>query len=581
METSSAAAAAATTLADSLLEDLDDLSDVNIEENDQQEEEECQYNGSDTYLTKDKNDGRMMELDNEQQQQEEESGALYHHQEKKQPTRLLLLEDTKLQHHLELLRQLGRQQQKMSNLQNDNHNNNNNNNEMDNSYQLIVTSNKFLSQLTNEYQRAYSTLCRAYHPKFPELEELILDAKKFRQTVSIIGNQEMDMTKIINEELASILSSNQIITISVAGSTTSGRTLSTEEWAIVQSSCLYMDRVESVQRELSTFLEQKMESLAPNVCAIVGPTLAARLLGLAGGIGELANLPACNLQVLGQLKHSALSRAGLSTYHTRPHMGILAECDIIQRCPTHLQRRALKLVASKVVLAARCDYIHAETGRPHSTTTTTTTTTAGQPQPQQRQQAAVAQQFLREISTKITKWDEPDKAPVIKALPKPDMETKRRRGGKRIRKLKEQFEASDMLKQANKRAFSKNVGEYGDDAMGLTLGMLEMKEGGTGTNNTLRQPIEKRKIRQANTKASRKRAASNSSTPYPTPPGFAATSSIGGRNSSSGLASSMVFTPVQGLELINPDANKERVREANRKWFSETTGFLSALPRNT
>jgi U4/U6 small nuclear ribonucleoprotein PRP31 len=572
---------------------------VNIEENDQQEEE-YHYNGSntttnqtihyeklDTYITKEKNDGGMMELDNEQQEEdEEESGALNHHQEKKQPTRPLLLEDTKLQHHLELLRQLGRQQQqqKISNLQNDNHNNNNNNNnvhknkiddEMNNSYQLIVTSNKFLSQLTNEYQRAYSTLCRAYHPKFPELEELIVDPKKFRQTVSIIGNQEMDMTKIINEELANILSSNQIITISVAGSTTSGRNLSTAEWAIVESSCIYMDRVEEVKKELSTFLEQKMESLVPNVCAIVGPTLAARLLALAGGIGELAKLPACNLQVLGQLKHSALSRAGLSTYHTRPHMGILAECDIIQRCPIHLQRRALKLVASKIVLAARCDYIHVETGR-------RTTTTAADHHQQQQQQAAVAQQFLREISTKIAKWEEPDKAPVIKALPKPDMETKRRRGGKRIRKLKEQFEATDMLKQANKRAFSKNVGEYGDDAMGLTLGMLEMKEGGSGgIHHTLRQPIEKRKLRQANTKASRKRVAATNSTPYPTPPGFAATSIVGGRTSSSGLASSMVFTPVQGLELINPDANKERVREANRKWFSETTGFLSALPRNT
>jgi len=41
--------------------------------------------------------------------------------------------------------------------------------------------------------------------------------------------------------------------------------------------------------------------------------------------------------------------------------------------------------------------------------------------------------------------------------------------------------------------------------MGLTLGMLEMKEGGSGgINHTLRQPIEKRKLRQANTKASRK-----------------------------------------------------------------------------
>lgn len=575
METTTSAVAA-TTLADSLLEDLDDLSDVNREEEEEEEDqEEYQNDGSqNNRTTKSNQESDMLENDGGMEfmttEEVNEQGGIGN----KKQARPLLLDDTKLQHHLELLRQLGRSlhPHNSSNVQNDNHHNNSNNqkidrtinsntDDMENSYQLIVMSNKFLAQLNNEYQRAYSALCRAYRPKFPELEELIVDPKKFRQTVSIIGNQEMDMTKIMDQDLTNILSSNQIITISVAGSTTSGRTLSTDEWALVESSCTYMDQVELAKKELTTFLEQQMESIAPNVSAIVGPTIAARLLGLAGGIAELAKIPACNLQVLGQFKHSALSRAGLSTYHTRPHTGILAECDIIQRCPLHLQRKALKLVASKIVLAARCDYIQAETGR--------TTAAAG-----------AAQQFLREISTKIAKWDEPDKAPVVKALPKPDMETKKRRGGKRIRKLKEQFEASDMLKQANKRAFSKNVGEYGDDAMGLTLGMLEMKEGG-GTN-MLRQPIEKRKLRQANTKASRKRAAAHNTNRYggsnstvPTS-GFASTS--GG---SSGLASSMVFTPVQGLELINPDANKERVREANRKWFSESTGFLSALPRNT
>jgi U4/U6 small nuclear ribonucleoprotein PRP31 len=41
----------------------------------------------------------------------------------------------------------------------------------------------------------------------------------------------------------------------------------------------------------------------------------------------------------------------------------------------------------------------------------------------------------------------------------------------------------------------------------------------------------------------------------------------------------MVFTPVQGMELVNPDANKDRVREANKKWFSQDSGFQSALPK--
>ena len=46
-----------------------------------------------------------------------------------------------------------------------------------------------------------------------------------------------------------------------------------------------------------------------------------------------------------------------------------------------------------------------------------------------------------------------------------------------------------------------------------------------------------------------------------------------------GSVSSLVFTPVQGIELVNPNAAKERVTEANNTWFSNNTGFMSAAPK--
>jgi len=155
---------------------------------------------------------------------------------------------------------------------------------------------------------------------------------------------------------------------------------------------------------------------------------------------------------------------------------------------------------------------------------------------------------------------------VIKALPKPDLTTKKRRGGKRIRRLKERFQETDLMKQANKRAFNSEVGEYGDDAMGLTLGMLDTKHITAGNQIRLGSR-EIKKMRIANTKASRKKAAKMNN--------FSGTAT----SNETGLASSMVFTPVQGLELINPDLNKKKVDDANKKWFKEETGFMSALPK--
>jgi U4/U6 small nuclear ribonucleoprotein PRP31 len=131
-----------------------------------------------------------------------------------------------------------------------------------------------------------------------------------------------------------------------------------------------------------------------------------------------------------------------------------------------------------------------------------------------------------------------------------------------MRRLKERFEETALMKQANTRAFSTQAGEYGDDAMGKTLGLLDAAPGEAG-GGVRRNTAEKRKMTYANTRASRKKAAAG----------------IAKATSTSGLASSMVFTPVQGMELVNPDAARDRVKEANRKWFNDNAGFQSALPK--
>ena len=146
---------------------------------------------------------------------------------------------------------------------------------------------------------------------------------------------------------------------------------------------------------------------------------------------------------------------------------------------------------------------------------------------------------------------------------RPDLTVKKRRGGKRIRKMKERYEETALMKQANTRAFSTQAGEYGDDAMGVTLGLLDT-EGGTSNVRKNANTGERKKMRMANTKASRKAQAKAAA-----------------QSQTSGLASTVAFTPLQAMELVNPDAQKDRVREANRKWFADTAGFQSALPKKS
>jgi U4/U6 small nuclear ribonucleoprotein PRP31 len=141
-----------------------------------------------------------------------------------------------------------------------------------------------------------------------------------------------------------------------------------------------------------------MERTAPNVCAIVGPKLTAQLLGLTGGLEELSKIPACNLQVIGQIRQTSASRGGMSSIHTRPNEGILRECALVQQCAKNFQTKAIKTVAAKVALAARCDFVNVSAGRARDN--------------------SAGQAFYREIEGRLKKFGESDKAPVLKSLPK-------------------------------------------------------------------------------------------------------------------------------------------------------------------
>lgn len=66
------------------------------------------------------------------------------------------------------------------------------------------------------------------------------------------------------------------------------------------------------------YLENRMMLIAPNVSAIVGTRVAAKLIAAAGGIKELSVIPAGNIQVLGSQKKAL---HGMSTASANLHRG--------------------------------------------------------------------------------------------------------------------------------------------------------------------------------------------------------------------------------------------------------------------
>ncbi|HEV8360067.1 MAG TPA: NOP5/NOP56 family protein [Candidatus Thermoplasmatota archaeon] len=112
-------------------------------------------------------------------------------------------------------------------------------------------------------------------------------------------------------------------------------------------STLYAQRA-----ELERYLEGAMPGIAPNVTAMVGPPIAARLLFHAGGLEELAKLPSGTIQTLGAEK--ALFRH-LKDGNRPPKHGVLFQHPLIHRAPLRERGRLARTLAGKIAIAARAD----------------------------------------------------------------------------------------------------------------------------------------------------------------------------------------------------------------------------------
>lgn len=401
--------------------------------------------------------------------------------------------------------------------------------ESDPEYQLIVSSNKLVQDIDDEIETVHRFVVEMYAKKFPELESLVPQKMDYIHTVMRIGN-ETDLTLV---DLSDLLPTAAVMVVSVTASSTSGKPLPPDALEETLRGCREVLELFQDRQKILRYVESRMSVIAPNLVAVVGSSIASQLMGLAGGLMALSRIPANSIQLIGQEKKSLQGLTGPGQVY---HAGVVLACDLAQSAPPGLRLKAVRVISGKVALAARMDAY------------------------QQSQSGEGGYQLRADIEEKIEKWQEPPKGPEKKPLPVPDEGYKKKRGGKRVRKFKERFAMTDMRKEANRRKFGDiTMGEYGDEAMGMDLGML----GATGGKMRLPATKEQRGI-----KKQRK---------------LEAVKGLGGSSGvTNGMASSLVFTPTQGLELHNPaaaDERKRRVEEANRKWFDQASGFASARPR--
>lgn len=130
----------------------------------------------------------------------------------------------------------------------------------------------------------------------------MLEPLAYARVVERVGNEE----NVIDIDLEDVVPRTVQMTVSVSAATTDGQPLPPEDLGKVMQACALAQTLDRDRGKLQRFVGSRMSLVAPNLSAVCGAEVAAKLVGAAGGLVPLSTMPACNIQVR-LLRHASLS----------------------------------------------------------------------------------------------------------------------------------------------------------------------------------------------------------------------------------------------------------------------------------
>eukprot|EP00211_Chloroparvula_japonica_P003364 CAMPEP_0119133432 /NCGR_PEP_ID=MMETSP1310-20130426/13367_1 /TAXON_ID=464262 /ORGANISM="Genus nov. species nov., Strain RCC2339" /LENGTH=513 /DNA_ID=CAMNT_0007124123 /DNA_START=224 /DNA_END=1762 /DNA_ORIENTATION=+ len=217
---------------------------------------------------------------------------------------------------------------------------------------MIIQSIALLDQLNKDINTFAMRVREWYSWHFPELARLVKDNIMFARLAATIRRKE-DANESLRDRLEEVtLDSSLTEKILAAIKSSMGQDISPVDLLNI---CTFSERVISLDKyrtELEGYLHEKMGNVAPNLSALVGDTVGARLISHAGSLTSLAKYPASTVQILGAEK--ALFRA-LKTRGNTPKYGLIYHSTFIGRASAANKGRISRYLANKCSLASRID----------------------------------------------------------------------------------------------------------------------------------------------------------------------------------------------------------------------------------
>ncbi|XP_057499308.1 probable nucleolar protein 5-2 [Actinidia eriantha] len=213
---------------------------------------------------------------------------------------------------------------------------------------MIILAIGLLDDLDKELNTYAMRVREWYGWHFPELAKIVTDNILYAKVVKLMGNRsnaaKIDFSEILPEEVETELKEAAMISM--------GTEVSDLDLVNIKELCDQVLSLAEYRAQLYDYLKSRMNTIAPNLTALVGELVGARLIAHGGSLLNLAKQPGSTVQILGAEK--ALFRA-LKTKHATPKYGLIYHASLIGQAASKHKGKIARSLAAKAAIAIRYD----------------------------------------------------------------------------------------------------------------------------------------------------------------------------------------------------------------------------------
>ncbi|MFN4133314.1 MAG: C/D box methylation guide ribonucleoprotein complex aNOP56 subunit [Candidatus Hadarchaeales archaeon] len=220
---------------------------------------------------------------------------------------------------------------------------------------LIIQTITLLDEIDKAINILTGHLREWYSLHFPELNRLVPDHTAFLKLVEGLGQREK-FTPAMVQNVAGV-KEEEAKKICEAAQKSAGAALDETDMETIVSCVKEVLHLYETRVKLAGYIDGVMAQIAPNLKAVVGGAIGARLISLAGGLERLSKFPASTIQVLGAEKALFRSIKGRAR---PPKHGVIYQYPDIRGSPKAVRGKIARALAGKIAIAARIDAMAGE-----------------------------------------------------------------------------------------------------------------------------------------------------------------------------------------------------------------------------